>query len=484
MVGFVATATIVSGLVGVDRSRSIAAEVKPPVGSLDEFRDSLGEDGVAASIDVSSFTDWVTDESGATAEGFQFPIALPGEREVTLAWHGDSPLRDVVMKEGATRRIEVNFLERKNSIEDLESARDRLITDRGLLQQRTGFILTGVGSMSDEFDGLSVTGVFADAESIDSYNQVVSNFTTSKAQLDTLATVGPAEREQYQDVLGAYENAFIAKNDALIKLEERITPASDAIISDLETQLDKLVDVPIAFDAQEVHVEQYSRNDYSYNQFFGGALMKGYFSPAVPEEDRDFYCSTGFALRFGSAIRAITADHCKEQYTPWLVPSTHAVLGAIDSYSPGYYAARLNRTSPGRVFDGAYNAQNQSRGVEGHFSVLVNNQVCTSGAMTGTHCGIEVDDLQFVEPISGRLFIRAHSLSGGISSGAGDSGGPIVVPGTVAGKIRAVGMIQQGNTGAVANCGPRYKPYRCGNRTLFTSIKSISDVWGAPLVIN
>ena len=126
-----------------------------------------------------------------------------------------------------------------------------------------------------------------------------------------------------------------------------------------------------------------------------------------------------------------------------------------------------------------------ARTVIGSRTVSIGDQVCTSGANSGSHCGITITAIS--QENDG--YSTGTQLSGyakhGIAVIQGDSGGAVYVPVSGTSKVYAVGMIQaMRGTALNPNCGDVYNSNGnyCTTGVAFTPIKNVLTSLGATLV--
>jgi hypothetical protein len=196
------------------------------------------------------------------------------------------------------------------------------------------------------------------------------------------------------------------------------------------------------------------------------------------------FCSTGFGIYYGGAYRTTTARHCwRHDYRAFSGTASYGD-GLVNS---GDGAARVMTTGGFYwMFDGAWNdASGYKKTVKGYSDVSSGDTVCTSGANSGVHCGIQIytmcvlfDDLMGFGSI---CTIQGHQQSNGIAAIQGDSGGPVfTLAGT--GQVYATGMIQAVQ-GGWTNCSGVHVGGGniCSDWMLFSSMRTINNSLGASL---
>lgn len=227
--------------------------------------------------------------------------------------------------------------------------------------------------------------------------------------------------------------------------------------------------------------------------FNGGAFTNG--------------CSIGWPFRVGDAVYATTARHCG--------PASSLTPGAATSYG-----ARIWQGNPlqviqqaagtSRFFSGDYNTYDTATMV-GSGNLSLNDQLCTAGGNSGTHCGVVVKDVYVTigdgygpdadayraEVGPGAAGWSANNPATPPAAAMGDSGGPAFVAVGPYTAI-AVGEIQkiaypvdaQGNAtpcsykqNATQICGPTVylsKPHSFRNEARLSLSKGVAIAFAGP----
>src|SRR5215475_2046074 len=183
-------------------------------------------------------------------------------------------------------------------------------------------------------------------------------------------------------------------------------------------------------------------------------------------------CSNGFALSVpGSAnVYEISAGHCGDNGQGATIPGQPSPTGTItaDNNARDTLAISYPAGVYGAIYNGPWNSST-GVGVGGAVADFVGNFVCTGGASSGEHCGIQVQAVdQFVNV--GYIIgpeTRAALPAGQCAVAPGDSGGPAYSY-RADGRVDARGTISSGITGT-ATC-PGVVP------------NGSSTVWYAPLL--
>jgi hypothetical protein len=194
-------------------------------------------------------------------------------------------------------------------------------------------------------------------------------------------------------------------------------------------------------------------------------------------------CSTGFALKNGSATYTTMARHCTSHYKPYDLSSTK--LYTTKFLTKDGAAKLLNATGSPLMFYGYYKSTLRATVVKDPTTgsgrnVNIGSYVCTSGGNSGTHCGgganLKVKGSTGFNDETGNGLVSvlyADRVDGGLAAVSGDSGGPVYQNKTST-QVYAVGMIQANNKTLKAPCGStRTTPQYCSSRVYYTSINTI-----------
>jgi hypothetical protein len=171
-----------------------------------------------------------------------------------------------------------------------------------------------------------------------------------------------------------------------------------------------------------------------------------------------------------SNVYEISAGHCGANGQGATIPGQPSPTGTIlaDSNARDTLAINYPAGVSGAIYNGPWNSSTGVR-VGGAVADYVGNFICTGGASSGEHCGIQVQAVnQFVNV--GYVIgpeTRAALPAGQCASAPGDSGGPAYSYRSD-GRVDARGTISAGITGT-ATC-PGVVP------------NGSSTVWYAPLL--
>lgn len=192
------------------------------------------------------------------------------------------------------------------------------------------------------------------------------------------------------------------------------------------------------------------------------------------------HCTSGFAIWLNGEARSTTARHCNDiPFEVW--DNRDLSYGYHQMVVPGSGAAVLNSRGYFWMFDGAWNDPNSyHKTVVGYADLSEGDWICTSGAMSGVHCEIEVQNLLHAYNDGQGVFwtISARQLGDGVAVARGDSGGPVLVPYSTNGwtTVGAAGMNQWGTE--TRACGSVRTATTCYNWVGFTSMRTMVEEIG------
>jgi hypothetical protein len=142
-------------------------------------------------------------------------------------------------------------------------------------------------------------------------------------------------------------------------------------------------------------------------------------------------CSTGFAVNYGGGPKMLTAGHCADPGATASDP-TGEVIGKISNSDIHRDVLVIDAPSAGRVFNntpGSPPPSEFSNPVIGTMDSFVGMRICSSGASSGTDCGIQVTAINAEfngdYPIDG--LVEAEQTAHTNAIGEHDSGGPVEV---------------------------------------------------------
>jgi hypothetical protein len=432
-----AVATVMVGLAGstADAASVSGAKRVPPVGTFtndafSQMRAGLGLTGMKNQQDLDNFRTWLNALPGLQSAGFyEAAVDIP-TRTMTLLWHGSSSLQQRAMREGARRGLTVVIKQVPYTYAQVMRGMHALLKS-DITTPQGSFHVTSVGGPVLNVNSLSVAGYFT------------GNQSGPRAQA-TVAASGAALDEATRQRAGLPTTTSYG------------LPSQDYSIN-VNSSNTRSTDTPA---------------------FNGGGMIKGADGSG---------CTSGFAISINGVTHTTTARHCNAvPYHAWDRASSNYGTTATTS---GIGLARiLTGTGFYWSFDGAWNNPNgYVKVVNATTAVSLGSRVCTSGANSGVHCNLVVDQMNesFNDGLGGSVTtIRVHqTVSGQIAGAHGDSGGPVLIPNTNGVDIWAVGMLQGSNEAQTTSCGSVRVATTCSAYIELTSIQTIiNSIPGAAIV--
>ncbi|WP_188295594.1 hypothetical protein [Streptomyces sp. CBMA156] len=190
------------------------------------------------------------------------------------------------------------------------------------------------------------------------------------------------------------------------------------------------------------------------------------------------FCTSGFGAWRGKVAVLLTAAHCGTSGT--YKTGTGAVIGPVATSDAGLDVTVINisGTPSGRFYDGALNNSSGSRRTFGAGRNNVGDLVCTSGAMSGSHCALKITRTDFSASIDGvwhsDLDNAVRTDDSTVTVAQGDSGGPVFASVTGGDDMQARGIMAAGGGNKVV-CGETPGPTTCYDTVAFTPIGPIID---------
>lgn len=200
-------------------------------------------------------------------------------------------------------------------------------------------------------------------------------------------------------------------------------------------------------------------------------------------------CTTGFGVvsEATGKRQLLTAGHCGPVGSPWF-NGDGEFLGNAVARHPEADALVIDADSSGRVWHGAVTenldgVDEKARTVTGARSPEVGQYLCTSGAVSGTHCGLRVTRVGVVLSIAGTDVpgqVEAEQVRHTAAAGNGDSGGPVYSATTLSGPVTAHGMITAYDRKETSACSgaPTGNGRNCSWRVYFTDISALLKATG------
>ncbi|WP_117210055.1 hypothetical protein [Allorhizocola rhizosphaerae] len=197
-------------------------------------------------------------------------------------------------------------------------------------------------------------------------------------------------------------------------------------------------------------------------------------------QDGVWQCTTGFGVIHSGRAKLLHAAHCYA----WSVPVYDGGMDLIGgAYSHVYSRdiALIDGPSLARMFDGPYNSSAYKLVQSASFSEI-GNWLCTSGAVSGVRCGIQVINNNVY--ISGDgPFVAARKNDGTNAAGSGDSGGPVFeLPNPDNGKVIAKGILSAGMPAYVVPCTGMPVARTCYSRVWYADVTQTLAYYGATLI--
>ncbi|MFD0519691.1 chymotrypsin family serine protease [Paractinoplanes durhamensis] len=195
-------------------------------------------------------------------------------------------------------------------------------------------------------------------------------------------------------------------------------------------------------------------------------------------------CTSGFAIRLAGFTWTTTARHCTDgDWSAYDLDTPESRYGDVHTVDAGTGNRVLAGDGYYWVFDGAWdNASGYHLTVNGLADVSEGSSVCSSGANSGVHCDLIVENtmVTFNDGFGTFSSIRVHARSG-IAGARGDSGGPILIPSSDGVSAAAVGMLQGSQEPQLTDCGPMRIAATCSEWIEFTSERTFLANIGATL---
>ncbi|MFF4365453.1 S1 family peptidase [Streptomyces sp. NPDC001594] len=203
-------------------------------------------------------------------------------------------------------------------------------------------------------------------------------------------------------------------------------------------------------------------------------------------------CTTGFGVvsEATGKRQLLTAGHCGPVGSPWF-NGDGDFLGNAVARHPEADALVIDADSSDRVWHGAVTEtldgiDDRARPVTGARTPEVGQYLCTSGAVSGTHCGLRVTRTGVVLSIAGTDVpgqIEAEQVGHIASAGNGDSGGPVYSATTATGPVLAHGMITAYDGRQTTPCSgaPTGNGRTCSWRVYFTDLTAVLKTTGTRL---
>lgn len=203
-------------------------------------------------------------------------------------------------------------------------------------------------------------------------------------------------------------------------------------------------------------------------------------------------CTTGFGVVSGATGRRqlLTAGHCGPVGSPWFNGDGEFLGNAVARHPQAdalvVDAESTDRVWHGRVTENLDGIDDMARTVTGARTPEIGQYLCTSGAVSGTHCGLRVTRVGVVLSIGGTEVpgqVEAEQTEHTAAAGNGDSGAPVYSAGTSTGPVTAHGMLTAYDRQETAPCSgaPTGNGRACSWRVYFTDMLTIMKTTGTRL---
>ncbi|WP_283134473.1 trypsin-like serine protease [Rhizohabitans arisaemae] len=235
------------------------------------------------------------------------------------------------------------------------------------------------------------------------------------------------------------------------KVSAAVEEGAKAAKTQAESRIPRGLGVPVEVHARNPLTVTTRCDDYA--PWYGGVAIRNtaFTFPTLcgGTAGRQFNCTAGFAVRLGGLAYLLTAGHCGAPGNAFS-DSTGEAIGSVTHEHVTHDIAliRTPGNSLGRIWDGKPGVSDFTKPVIGWRWASYGQRLCASGTTSGAKCGYQVDSTYTT--ICGRdvyggyecyndlLSARSHS---GVSSIAGDSGGPVYELDADVNRVWAVGTV-------------------------------------------
>ena len=382
------------------------------------YKAALGVQGIKNQEDLNDFKTWLITRPGVVSQGFYESGVNINKRSMTLQWHGNSALQAKAVAEGARRGLKIVVKHVSYTRASVDRA-TRLLLDPKNAARLGGFRVTSVAGPTVENDKLTVAGT------------VAGKTVTTAADISSRASsMAPAAK-------------------SLTGLDATFTPGRASI--------------------------PYTTRSTDTGAKNAGGMIRGSGGNG---------CTSGFGIKRSGYTWTTTARHCDDDsWRAWDLDTSASQYGSRYDADAGTGNRLLTGDGFYWMFDGAWNnASGYHKTVNGLADVSQGTSVCSSGANSGVHCGLVVDNMResFNDGYGSYSSIRVHAGSG-IAGAHGDSGGPILIPVSGGTYVKAVGMLQGSNEAQTSSCGSLRIATQCSAYIEFTSERVFLSNVGATL---
>ncbi len=181
----------------------------------------------------------------------------------------------------------------------------------------------------------------------------------------------------------------------------------------------------------------------------------------------------------------LTAGHCAALGDRATDP-TGEHMGYVSQDSNPYDVQLIDARSAGRVFNSTASLSEYTNPVIGTSGSYVGMWICSSGAYSGTRCGIQVKQTGVAIWVGYWIYstVRAEKSDFTNAVGQGDSGGSVEVVASDTTKVYAAGVNTAIDTGtAVACTGYVTSGRTCAWRMYYAPWSSAAGLFGTTIVL-
>lgn len=282
-----------------------------------------------------------------------------------------------------------------------------------------------------------------------------------------------------QKLHGDHGTVAVLPNEDMSELLIEVTPGSSTMSDNEGAQVafEQATDLPFRVIPGEVNRMPMSRQNDSAPWQGGGAM------------ETWNRCSTGFAVKTASGRGLlVSASHCGYAVGATVKDGAGDVIGTV-AYRKGPDIDTIlidpvsSPATVGKVFGGPWNAatthSNYQFWVAGMAAPSTAENVCTSGATSGMHCGLDVYATGVNFPCGAQLEHQCQGFrakTSGVAIATGDSGGPIFYRRTD-GRVGARGIMSNGIGTEPTSCGSMAISTECRSSIEGIGIHRILDNW-------
>ncbi|MEY4322998.1 MAG: hypothetical protein RL410_779 [Actinomycetota bacterium] len=207
-----------------------------------------------------------------------------------------------------------------------------------------------------------------------------------------------------------------------------------------------------------------------------------------PQTYEYWRCTTGFAVVVNGIDRLLSAAHCDETgewawYTPDGTEITSGGSYVNEKFNLDSMLMRVTGASVGKTFIGTWTSSSWMP-VKGSMNTAIGDYVCASGANSGEHCSLQVQNYTITkcfQYVDCPMF-EAYRTDGGTAVSEGDSGGPVYSLRNDGG-VTARGITIQFRGMCLVQCSNLLGNV-CYSGLAFVPIQPILSFWNATLKVS